>query len=195
MDSVRYFVALIMVIAVTPALAFWLIVHPFVRFWRRLGPVWTLTLVFGAQALGMVAVFQVRKPLLATQFGTNYLLIALGVLCIVGASVLRVKLSKHLTVRTISGLPELAPERYPQKLLTEGVYARIRHPRYAQFLLALLGYALFANYLALYVVFLLWVGGAHLVVFFEERELRDRFGEEYEEYARHVPRFVPRWRR
>jgi protein-S-isoprenylcysteine O-methyltransferase Ste14 len=193
-DSVRYYVALIMVIAVTPALAFWLVVHPFVRFWRRFGPVWTLSLVWGAQAVGMVALFQVRKPLLETEFGTNYVLIALGVLCIVAAAVGRVKLSRQLTVRVIAGLPELAPERYPQKLLTEGVYARIRHPRYAQFLLALLGYTLFANYLALYAVFALWVGGAYLIVLFEERELRDRFGGEYEEYSRRVPRFVPRWR-
>jgi protein-S-isoprenylcysteine O-methyltransferase Ste14 len=193
-DSVRYYVALIMVIAVTPALAFWLVVHPFVRFWRRFGPVWTLSLVWGAQAVGMVAVFQVREPLLATEYGTNYLLIALGILCIVAAAVGRVKLSRQLTVRVIAGLPELAPERYPQKLLTEGVYARIRHPRYAQFLLALLGYTLFANYLALYAVFALWVGGAYLIVLFEERELRDRFGGEYEEYSRRVPRFVPRWR-
>ena len=33
-----------------------------------------------------------------------------------------------------------------------------------------------------------------LIVLFEERELRDRFGEAYAEYARRVPRFVPRWR-
>ena len=192
MDSVRYFVALIMVITITPALAFWLVVHPFFRFWRRLGPVWTLSLVWGSVAVGMAALFQVREPLLATEFGTQYPLIVLGVLCIVVASVGRVKLSRQLTARIAAGLPELAPERYPQRLLTEGVYARIRHPRYAQFLLVLLGYALFANYLALYVVFALWVGAAYLIVLFEERELRDRFGEEYVEYCRRVPRFLPR---
>jgi len=194
MDSVRYFVALILVITVTPALAFWLIVHPFFRFWRRLGPAWTLTLVWGSVAVGMVALFQLREPLLATEFGTNYTLMLLGVLCIVVAAVGRVKLSRQLTTRIASGLPELAPERYPQKLLTEGVYARVRHPRYAQFLLVLLGYALFANYLALYVVFVLWLGAAYLIVLFEERELQDRFGEAYAGYARRVPRFVPQWR-
>ena len=194
MASVRYCVALILVITVTPALAFWLIVHPFFRFWRRLGPAWTLTLVWGSVAAGMVALFRLRAPLLATDFGTNYALMLIGVLCIIVAAVWRVQLSRQLTTRSAAGLPELAPERYPQKLLTEGVYARIRHPRYTQFLLVLLGYALFANYLALYVVFVLWLGAAYLIVFFEERELHDRFGEAYAEYARRVPRFVPRWR-
>jgi protein-S-isoprenylcysteine O-methyltransferase Ste14 len=47
-------------------------------------------------------------------------------------------------------------------LVTQGIYSHIRHPRYLQ------------------------------VVLFEERELRHRFGEEYERYCQHVPRFLPR---
>ena len=34
----------------------------------------------------------------------------------------------------------------------------------------------------------------HLIAVLEERELRDRFGEEYEAYCRKVSRFLPRMR-
>jgi protein-S-isoprenylcysteine O-methyltransferase Ste14 len=61
--------------------------------------------------------------------------------------------------------------------------------------LALLGYALIANYLALYLVFALWLPALSLIVRLEESELRERFGPAYEEYCCRVPRFVPCWRR
>jgi protein-S-isoprenylcysteine O-methyltransferase Ste14 len=79
----------------------------------------------------------------------------------------------------------------PSRLATEGLYSRVRHPRYLQLLLALLGYALFANYLAAYVVTLLAFVWVRLVVPVEERELRERFGEEHTRYCERVPRFIP----
>jgi protein-S-isoprenylcysteine O-methyltransferase Ste14 len=75
------------------------------------------------------------------------------------------------------------------------VYAWVRHPRYIQVALALLGFTLIANYLAPYVIFALWLPVLYLIIRIEERELRDRFGQAYEEYCRKVPWFMPRMRR
>ena len=55
-----------------------------------------------------------------------------------------------------------------------------------------LGWALILNRLAACVLRLLRLPSIWSVVVFQERELRDRFGETYAEYSRRVLRFAPR---
>ena len=60
--------------------------------------------------------------------------------------------------------------------MTEGLYAQVRHSRYLQLLLALLGGSLMANTLAAYMECALWISGAWVIVRLEEQELRERYG-------------------
>jgi protein-S-isoprenylcysteine O-methyltransferase Ste14 len=195
MDSVRYFLALLVLVSVPPALCFWLIVHPWIGFWRKLGATRTFVLVTSPLAALAVGLFAVRAPLLTVEFGARSPLLALGILCATAAVAIGLMCRRHLTLRILVGLPELARSGDTGSLLTEGIYARIRHPRYVEVMLGLLGWAFFANYLALYVLVALLVPVVHLIAVLEERELRERFGEEYQAYCRTVPRFLPRLRR
>jgi len=191
MNSARYYLALIILVSLPPALLLWIAIHPLARFWRRLGPFWTYSLL-AIPALGMTAVIvQARGKLLAVEYGTNYFLILAAAACVAEAVVIARQHKRHLTFAILAGIPELSESRYPGKLLTEGVYATIRHPRYVEVFFWVLGYAFFTNYLATYVLAALSVPFGLWIVFLEERELRERFGEEYEEYCRRVPRFVP----
>lgn len=195
MESVRYAIALVLLVGVPPSISFWFLVHPFVRFWRRLGPVWTYVLVWSPLVGLGVVIFHNREPLLAIEFGTRIPPAVLGLACLVMAGGLRALLHRTFSNLHLLGLPELSPSRHATELITEGLFAHIRHPRYAQLTLAFLGWALLANYLAGYVLFALWLPTLPAIVALEERELRDRFGRAYEDYCRRVPRFVPRWRR
>lgn len=194
MNTARYVLALLLVLTMVPAVLLWFIVHPFVRFWRKLGPVWTwvvLVPLFGVQIWGLASV---RHSLLAVEYGTNGWLIALAVPFAVAGTVVAVKRRKYLTTRILIGVPELSAEGKQGKLLDEGIYGRIRHPRYVEIVLFVVAYALFANYLAGYATLAMTVIALYLVVLLEERELRDRFGDAYADYCLKVPRFLPRSR-
>ena len=174
------------------AVLFWFLVHPFIRFWRRLGLRRALAIYYTLMAAFVAGVFLLRKTLLAVDFGTNPVLIAVAVPMLAASIVLRRKISRHLRFTTLGGLPEIAPDRYNQRLLTEGIYSRIRHPRYLEVLLVMASLALIANNLASYVNWIIGIPSVLLIVRIEERELRDRFGAEYDAYCARVPRFVPR---
>lgn len=193
MSVLRYAIALLLVVAIPAAIGFWLLIHPFVRFWRRLGPRTTYLAVLPPVAALILGMFLLRGRLLGLDWGTNWPLVALGSLFLVLSGWLRLKIGKRLTVRILVGLPELSAA--PGEMLSDGLFARIRHPRYAQMTLALLGYALIANYPAAYAAFLCWCAGIALVVRLEERELLNRFGARYRDYCQRVPRFLPRIRR
>ena len=192
MDTARYVVALITIVTVPSAILFWLVVHPYVRLWRRLGPPLSYTLLVVLTVGVAAVVYLLREPILSVDFGTNHLLVAVAA-PIYGAAVwLSLRIRRHLTFRTFVGVPELSARSDGGRLLTEGVYARVRHPRYVAVLVGLVSTALFSNYLALYLMVPVGAAGLWLIVRLEERELVERFGDEYEMYRERVPMFVPR---
>ncbi len=192
MDTARYVVAVLLMMSLPPGVFLWYFIHPFAAFWRRFGPVWTYTILSVPVVLYMVVAYVSRDLLLGVDYGTNHVAIAIAVVCAMGGFGIAIARRKLLTAGVLTGMPELSDERYPGTLLSDGIYGRVRHPRYVEIVLLSLAYALFANYLGPYVLVLLLVPAIYLVVLIEERELRERFGDAYDEYCRQVPRFFPR---
>jgi protein-S-isoprenylcysteine O-methyltransferase Ste14 len=83
----------------------------------------------------------------------------------------------------------------PKKLVVEGPYRVVRNPMYWSVAFVVLGEAAVFHSLALAelaVVF--FVGTSLFALLYEEPALRGKFGAEYEEYCRLVPRWLPRVR-
>jgi len=194
LDTVRYVIALITVVSVPAAVVLWLIVHPFIGFWRRLGPFLTYVIMAALSLVSIAVLVAFRGPILRIEFGTNYTLIAIGALLYAVSVFVEIRTRKHLKVRILVGIPELSPEKPGPGLLTEGIYSQVRHPRYLAVTLGMLAFALFTNYLAMYVLALLIIPGLYWVVLLEEKELRDRFGSDYVSYSERVPMFFPKMR-
>ena len=193
MDMLRYVLAVCMVAGVPPGLGWWFVVHPFVEGWRRVGAGVTLTIVSILLLAAVVGLFQVRDLLLGPDLGLRWPLVGLGIVLIIASLYVQHQRRKHLTMKILVGLPEVQADAAKRgQLLTEGPYAIVRHPRYVEFVLGSFGYAAIANYLGAWIVALLALPLLHLVVLMEERELTQRFGDEYREYLAQVPRYLPR---
>ena len=194
MDTARYSVAVLILVSMTFAIPFWWIIHPLAGFWRKLHPVITYSVVTVVCLILASVVFSVRTPLLSVDFGTNFALIPLAVIFYGISIAIEVQCRRHLKFRILAGLPEVTVDKGDSKLLTEGIYARVRNPRYVGVTFAVVAVAFFTNYLLSYLLIPATVLGLYLIVILEERELCDRFGAEYQSYCDRVPRFVPKLR-
>jgi len=192
MDKARYVVGVLLLISLPPGVAWWFVIHPFVGFWRRAGVKPTMWVVSIGSVLAMGALWAARRPLLGRDLGHSWVLMSAAGLLFAVALVLGLKRKRHLTTRILAGIPELQADGRGGDLLTEGPYAVIRHPRYVEVALAVLAYALFANFVGTYVVALATPLALHAIVLLEERELVERFGKAYVEYRDRVPRYIPR---
>jgi protein-S-isoprenylcysteine O-methyltransferase Ste14 len=78
------------------------------------------------------------------------------------------------------------------KLAITGIYAHIRHPQYAAFILIMLGFLLQWPTLATLVMFPVLVFMYVRLTLREEKEIEAEFGDEYRRWASVTPRFIPR---
>ncbi len=99
-----------------------------------------------------------------------------------------------LLFQSVAGLTIKVSESHrPEKVITRGIYGRVRHPQYLGFLLTHIGFSFLLSGLfaliATPVIFLILYVFAHK----EETELANDFGQDYKEYQKKVPMLVPRF--
>jgi protein-S-isoprenylcysteine O-methyltransferase Ste14 len=79
-------------------------------------------------------------------------------------------------------------------VIKRGVFAIVRHPIYLSEMLLYLGLLMLSLSIAAAVVWCIAIGFLHYISRWEEKLLLARFGEEYAQYRRDVPMWVPRLR-
>ena len=78
------------------------------------------------------------------------------------------------------------------KLLTTGIYAWVRNPVYTAITFVCIGILFFGKDLWLLALpFLFWLILTILMIYTEEKWLKELYGKEYEEYCEHVNRCIP----
>ncbi len=84
-------------------------------------------------------------------------------------------------------------ERKTPAVIRKGVFGIVRHPVYLSEILAYLGLIVLSISLAAVVVWIIAIGFLHYISRHEENLLLARFGEEYMQYMRDVPMWIPRF--
>ncbi|MGO9409753.1 MAG: methyltransferase family protein [Spirochaetia bacterium] len=101
-----------------------------------------------------------------------------------------------LLSRSVSDLTRKVSEaHHPERVVTTGIYARVRHPQYLGFLLMHVGFSVLMSgtysLIATLLIFMMLYAFARK----EEVELMREFGgDEYDAYRRTVPMLIPRLR-
>ena len=93
----------------------------------------------------------------------------------------------------VAGWRAVHRARRDERLVTDGVYSRVRHPQYAGLFLIIFGEGLvhwptFLSLGAFPVIVLAYT----LLARREERQMVEQFGERYRDYSTRVPMFIPR---
>lgn len=170
-----------------PIPVYWLILHPFNKFWRRRvrAAFWFAGLT--AWISGGVLLWVFRHSLL-TPVRPPWIAIAAG-FALIGVEIyLFLRVERELGSRRLVGHAELTGTG---EMHTGGLYARVRHPRYTGMFCAVAGAALLCGTRVLWIVAAIWWPFALFAIRMEEKEMAARFGPAYADYRKRVPAFLP----
>ncbi len=144
-----------------------------------------LSVAFVLASLGLDGLLPVH---LLISFPTN-LFLSVPIL-VIGATI---ALSTVYNFGRARGSP--VPLNPPKKLVTAGLYSQVRNPMLLGWFILLLGVGILLNSISLIFIFtpLFILVNVLYVKNIEEKEMEKKFGEQYLEYKKSVPMFIPRF--
>jgi protein-S-isoprenylcysteine O-methyltransferase Ste14 len=100
--------------------------------------------------------------------------------------------SKNFSAKQLGGLPEVHAGNREQRLVTDGIRARVRHPVYLAHLCEMLAWSIGTGLAVCWGLTAFAVATGAAMIQMEDAELEKRFGEEYRAYRLSVPAVIPR---
>ena len=113
----------------------------------------------------------------------GYMLAALGV--IIGS-----RSMKEISFSSFLGLYK-ASDNAPDRLVDHGIYSWIRHPLYLGLVLIFLGYFIVSGSSGALIHLLCLISYLPVGIYFEEKNLLEKYGSAYEDYRRKVSALLP----
>jgi len=169
-----------------PIPLYWLVFHPAIAYWRRHGKAVYFAAVLLSWGPLTASLFLFHTQLFRPGWPRAWeIVVGLALVCFEVWIFRRVE--HDLGSARMAGHAELRDGR---EVVSDGIYSRVRNPRYAGSFLAIVGACVLARTRLAWIVAGCWALLVLVVILLEERELRARLGEPYLEYCRRVPRFL-----
>jgi len=169
---------------------FWIPVHGCPRLFKRLG-LFTYILPVVTWLPLAVVLYLNKGVLLKGGIDFSIAPTAAGALIFVVGGLIQIWTGRLLSLFGLMGMPEVS-SKIKSRLVDEGAFAVVRHPTYLSHTLMLVGLFLFTGFPAVGIIAALDFALVYAVIIpLEERELINRFGEEYLLYMKKTPKFFP----
>ena len=175
--------------------AFWFMIHPFAERWRArhllyqrsphavLLPVWV--------AIWIVVALVTRLWRDLSFYRADWTWIA-AILLFACGIYLYSQSGKNFSAKQLGGLPEIHGRNREQRLVTDGIRSRVRHPVYLAHLCEMLAWSTGTGLAVCWVLTTFAVVTGAVMIRMEDAELEKRFGDSYRAYRRSVPAVLPR---
>ncbi|MGB6386184.1 MAG: isoprenylcysteine carboxylmethyltransferase family protein [Terriglobales bacterium] len=175
--------------------AFWFMVHPFAGWWRarhlssRRSPYRVLLPAWIAMWVVVGLVTRPWRSILL--YRADWAWVAAILLFACGLYVYS-RSGKTFSAKHLGGLPEVHGTNRDQRLVTDGIRSRVRHPVYLAHLCEMLAWSIGTGLAVCWGLTAFAVVTGAVMIRMEDAELEKRFGECYRAYRRSVPAVLPR---
>jgi protein-S-isoprenylcysteine O-methyltransferase Ste14 len=171
--------------------SFWLLIHPGVEYWRSRprSPYRILLPAWIAMWLLLAAVTAHWRDL--TLYHRAWCWIPAAALSCAGIVLYRLS-GSGFSQAQLAGLPEILPNHQQQYLVTTGIRARVRHPVYLAHLCEMLAWSIDTGLAVCWVLTAFAIVTGTAMIKMEDKELENRFGEDYRQYRMRVAAVLPR---
>jgi protein-S-isoprenylcysteine O-methyltransferase Ste14 len=169
---------------------FWIPVHGLSRIFKKLGLLTFVMPLFTWLPLAYF-IFSNKALLLSWKIDVPSGLRAMGFILSVLGTALHIWTGKLLGLWGLIGLPEIS-RRMKGHLITKGPFSIVRHPTYLAHTMIFSGVFLITGAVAVgFITFIDVLLVYALIIPLEEKELSNRFGNDYNLYKKKVPKFLP----
>jgi protein-S-isoprenylcysteine O-methyltransferase Ste14 len=173
--------------------AFWLMIHPLAERWRarRRSP-YLLLLPAWVAAWIVVALLTWRWQSIALYRADWTWRWGVAALLFAGGLYIYSQSGKNFSAKQLGGLPEVDGRNREQRLVTDGIRSRVRHPVYLAHLCEMLAWSAGTGLAVCWLLTAFAVITGAVMIRMEDAELEKRFGDSYRAYRRSVPAVLPR---